>query len=149
MYQNEIRKTHVINAIDERVIAAVRHGKPITTQPNDVDVPVFVDLGPRYIEDIVSLQRKPSHAKRHDNYDKHFNDFFLVLQQSNVPQILRVPGRLRSPKLNSHLEERENKSMLSPRPTIIFIHQIYLNINKADYTNWNDILHKNEYVSVN
>jgi hypothetical protein len=55
--------TDIVNSIDEGIVATVGHGKPITAQPNDVYVPVFVNLRPRNIEDIIGLQRKPSQTE--------------------------------------------------------------------------------------
>jgi hypothetical protein len=32
--------TYIVNAVDEGIVAAVAHGQPITTEPDDVDVAV-------------------------------------------------------------------------------------------------------------
>jgi hypothetical protein len=55
--------TDIVNSIDEGIVATVGHGKPITAQPNDVYVPVLVNLRPRNVEDIVGLQGEPSQTE--------------------------------------------------------------------------------------
>ena len=32
--------TYIVNAIDERIVTAVAHSKPVATEPDDVDVTV-------------------------------------------------------------------------------------------------------------
>lgn len=38
---------YIVNAVNEWIVTTVAHRKPITAKPHDVDVLVFVDIGPR------------------------------------------------------------------------------------------------------
>lgn len=40
MFSKPIFITHIVNAINERIITAVAHGQPVAYEPDDVDVPV-------------------------------------------------------------------------------------------------------------
>lgn len=63
--------THVINAVDERIIATVAHGQPIKTEPYNIDVSVAVDLGEDVLQDVVRLQRKPTECEQCHHNDEH------------------------------------------------------------------------------
>lgn len=50
---------HIVNAIDEWIVAGVRHGEPVTAEVNNVNVTIFIDAGPGDIKHIVRLEGQP------------------------------------------------------------------------------------------
>lgn len=59
---------YIINAINERIVTAVAHSKPITAEENQIYVSIFVDRFPGDLEDVVQLQWEPTDAeKEYDN----------------------------------------------------------------------------------
>lgn len=106
-------QTHIVNAVDKRIIAGIWHRQPITAKPYDVDVAILVDFWPSHLKDVVELQRKPGDAERHDDNHQHFNNFLLVLEKINVAHVLRIARRFAAPQLNGHLWVEDRQSNCS------------------------------------
>jgi len=113
---------------------------------------IVVDFRDRNIENIIELQWQPAESKDNDHDNKHFDDLrvgrkkrklnckqicirippsnspqsthlFLVFQQGYIPGILCIARGTSAPQTDSHLD-----------------------VDKADDTEWNQILHKDQGV---
>lgn len=59
--------THVVYAINEGIIAAVAHGKPVTAEPYDANEVIVVDFRYSHVQNVIQLQGQPAKAKDDHN----------------------------------------------------------------------------------
>lgn len=141
------RSTYVVDAINKGIVAAIAHGQPVAAEPDDADEMVVVDFRNRHIQNIIELQRQPAQAEDNDHDNQHFYDLrsgarkeikrrpdfspspsrthlLLVFQQCYVPWILGIARSTGAPQAHRHLD-----------------------VDKADDTEGNQILHKDQRVS--
>lgn len=58
------RNIYIVNAVDEWIVAAVAHGQPVGTEPQDVYVFILVDIVPGDVQHVVQLQWKPAYSEQ-------------------------------------------------------------------------------------
>lgn len=62
--KTKIVHIYIVDAIDEGVVAAVTHGKPVGAKPQYVYVFILVDILPGDVQYIIKLQREPADSKQ-------------------------------------------------------------------------------------
>ena len=77
--------THIVNSINEGVVAAVAHSQPVAAEPYDVDIPVSENKHDSYQFVIISMQAI------HLNISNAANTCLLTLGHNNPLKSLGCP----------------------------------------------------------